>query len=542
MYACTRLDYDGSVRIREMKRIAEERGIRPSPPGGGPEGAGGTASKVAIIGAGPAGLSAAYFLNAAGVPVTVFEKAESAGGIVGSILPKFRIPREALERDIEYIRSGGAKFRFGAGEVDPSFLKSEGFEIIIVAVGAGQSSRLELPGRNTRVVPSLEFLTEFNRADPTELDPGRRVAVIGGGNTAMDSARAAGKLPGVESVTVLYRRTEAQMPADREEYEEALAEGIEFKFLRAPVRFDPDGTLTVEVMELGEEDDSGRPKPLSTGRTETFTVDTVVTAIGERPDPEVLSRFGIPAPGNGGKTGRTAEYPMEAAPGVYLIGDARTGPSTVVECIAEGREAADAVLRNLSGADDSPSRQTSREDRRVPASRAEAKAAGLPAGEIPTPVLADVRDRRTEAVPGSVRFEAENEVPAAKGESRRCLECGFFCGKCVEVCPNRANLALPFPGFRDEYQIIHLDGACNECGNCDTFCPWDGKPYTDKFTVFRTMEDFEASENSGLVEKDGEVRVRIDGSEYRWPADSPLPDEKAERIVRELVGRYRFLY
>ncbi len=523
MYVCTRLDYEGAVRIREMKRIAEERGLRSGPPEARSGGAAGKAPKVAIIGAGPAGLSAAFFLARAGIAVTVFEKESSAGGIVSTILPRFRIPREALERDIEYIRCAGVEFRFGAGDVDPSFLKEEGFETTIVAVGAGRSSRLELPGGNPKVIPSLEFLADFNLAlDTAEgiSDPGapayrgpdlgRHVAVVGGGNTAMDSSRAAGKLPGVEKVTVLYRRTEGEMPADREEYGEALAEGIEFLFLRSPVGFDPDGTLTVEIMELGEYDDTGRRKPVPTGRSEELTADTVITAIGERPDPEVLSRFGIPA----------AESPMEAAPGVYLIGDARTGPSTVAECIAEGRGAADAVLWAAA------------------AEGARGVVSGTPAGN---PVLADVLARRTEAVPGTASFEDGDEVRAAKLESRRCLECAFFCGKCVEVCPNRANLALPFPGFDDEYQIIHLDGACNECGNCDTFCPWDGKPYTDKFTIFSSPEDFEDSGNSGIAAAGDEYRVRCGKGEYRWPAAAPLPDARVELMVRELTRRYRFL-
>ena len=281
--ACTRLDYEGCLNIREIKKIAVEEGMegylkRWKKPEVTRDG------KVVVIGAGPAGLSAAYFLAREGFDVTVREREKDAGGVVRYVVPHFRITREQIESDVEHIRRHGVTFEFGADEkIDVDALKAEGFTYIVMGLGTYQTRPLSIEGENPNVIPSLDFLTEFNR-DPSRMNIGKRAVVIGAGDTAMDCARSALRCPGTDEVTVVYRRAFKQMPASREEYEYALEDGVPFHWLRNPERFDSDGTLTLRVMELGEKDASGRRRPVPTDATETMKADTLIYAIGDDPD------------------------------------------------------------------------------------------------------------------------------------------------------------------------------------------------------------------------------------------------------------------
>ncbi len=237
-------------RDQEDRRQARPAGVsraRP-PPGGGTER---PDIRAAVIGAGPAGLAASCFLARAGFQVTVFEKSRSAGGVVGNILPRFRIPAAAIRRDIRTIESLGVDFRFGAGrEFSIQALKTEGFKYIFIAIGAEVSRKLELAGDGRNVHDALSFLRSLRR-DGHFAGLGRRVAVIGGGNTAIDSARAAKRLKGVEEVAVVYRRTEKEMPADREELENAVRDGVAFEYLLSPEAFLGTGVLKCRKMRLG---------------------------------------------------------------------------------------------------------------------------------------------------------------------------------------------------------------------------------------------------------------------------------------------------
>ncbi|MFP4301961.1 MAG: putative selenate reductase subunit YgfK [Alkalispirochaetaceae bacterium] len=520
---CTRLDYEGCLNIREVKKLAVLNGMdeyKERLVARGELPAAGTGRRVAVVGAGPAGLSSAYFLAREGFSVTVLEREPNAGGVVSNVVPHFRISREAIESDIDMIRKLGVEFRFGVGaHVDIDALRSQGYEYIVLALGTYQSRPLPLEGDNPNVRPAYPFLIDFNR-NPEKLELGKRVVVVGAGDTAMDCARAALRSPGVEEVIVAYRRAEAQMPASEEEYELAREDGIAFHWLRNPERFDRDGTLTLRVMELGEPDDSGRRRPLPTEKTETITADTLIHSIGDDPEVEVLAEAGLNPDRRRGtvKTGPGGETEVE---NVFLVGDSRTGASTIVNCIAEGRRAAETICRK---ADPEWSRAE-----RIPTMNPETRAEEILAkkGEI----LAKPDPR--------VEYD---EVSFAETEGHRCLECNYICNKCVDVCPNRANIAVPLSALSavdpslagsgaalvaepyggpdlppgpapNRYQIIHLDAYCNECGNCGHFCPWEGRPYTDKPTIFSTAEDFEASENPGWLVADGSVRIRFDGGE-----------------------------
>lgn len=489
-YVCTRLDYEGCVNIRELKKIAVEAGgseyragwKRPEPTRG---------LNCAVLGAGPAGLSAAYFLAREGCEVTVFEREATAGGVVRNVIPEFRLPVEAIEHDIEFIAEHGVKFEFGADKgMSAAGLRERGFGPIVVAIGAEKENPLQMEGDRSRVVRSLDFLWDF-RGNASKVEVGPRVVVVGGGNTAMDAARAATSLPGVEEVRVLYRRTEAEMPADREEYQNAVADGVKFSFLRNPEKMTTDGQLTVRVMALGEPDASGRRRPLATDTTESMGADTVIAAIGERVDTEVLKRFGVPLNEDGGVSSRPATHETELE-NVYLIGDALTGPSTVVQCIAAGRAAADAILRKDSPDWDRP------------------EALPLPNVQQRLP---QITRRKIEITAQPNPHTYTDPAAFAATEYSRCLECSYICNKCVEVCPNRANIAVPTASedlFRDPFQIVHIDAYCNECGNCAQFCPWEeGAPYLSKPTIFSSRAEFESSSNDGwLIEADG-VTTRI---------------------------------
>ncbi|ABZ85180.1 uncharacterized protein ygfk [Heliomicrobium modesticaldum Ice1] len=530
-YHCTRLDYEGSVLIREMKRIAVKKGfseykekwILPVKR---------HTAKVAIMGAGPAGLASAYFLAREGFAVTVFERRESAGGTVRHIIPRFRISDEVIDADVRFIEEQGVKFVFNASpDLTPAALQSMGYAYVVVAVGAGAEKDFPIAGLSgfdsansdnavgsidsveaqavravagagakaeqktalPRMMSALSFLEHFNR-NPASLRLGKQVAVVGAGNTAMDAARTALRLPGVEKVTVIYRRTEKEMPAYREEYELALADGVEFLFLMNPEGVDGDGNLLCRVMRLGAPDASGRRRPEKTYEVKALPIDTLITAIGETIDMELLAKLGL-------AQGKTAEPQTNKStcatslPGVYLVGDASHGPSSVVKCIADGRRASDAICRAEDPA---------------------WKRASFIFGPADEDTVKAITAKKGGLIAQSdVPAEAGSEVDQNVGarEFRRCLECSSVCNKCVEVCPNRANIAVPVEGaatgFRNRFQIVHLDAYCNECGNCATFCPWDGRPYRDKPTLFSLRQDFEASRNPGFFVENDTVYVRV---------------------------------
>ncbi|PIE36205.1 putative selenate reductase subunit YgfK [candidate division KSB3 bacterium] len=513
MTKCTRLDYDGAVRIRDMKLLAttkgwdgymqryqeniEDNGIN-----------------VAVIGAGPAGLATAYFLRLGGFNVTVFERAASAGGVATNVLPSFRLPAEAIQQDIDFIQSHGVEFRFGVSEdfsiVD---LRSQGFQYIFIGIGAQISGDMVLSGRNTNVRHALDFLKAF-KLDPESILLGKSVAVVGGGNTAMDSARAATRVPGVEKVRILYRRTQEQMPADMEEFDNAIAEGVEFLPLMLPERFEPSSGLICRKMALGEPDTSGRRRPVPTDETIDLHVDAVITAIGEKVDVKLLQSCGLEL-GEDGWVAVNKETLETSIPGVFIGGDTYRGPSTVVESMADARTAAEAIIRK----------------------------------ELPDWQGFDIKEHlkttdKAEIIPQIVSRKAKVtdehpvEIDDTLGtlEASRCLECHVLCNKCVDVCPNRANVAIRINNdqFKDTFQILHLDPLCNECGNCGTFCPYNGKPYKDKLTLFGLQEDFENSENSGFLFTDakGSGTLRLNGSLYEFMCDAQ------GRCTIEMVGYY----
>lgn len=484
MYNCTRLDYEGAVSIREVKRIAAEQGEITHNVKGyiTNKQFNRLDTKVAVIGAGPAGLSVAYFLAKAGFKVTVFEKQDSPGGVVSHILPNFGIPVSAIKKDIAVIKVLGVNFQFGVSEeFSINDLNKEGYKYIFIGIGAEVSRELQLAGDNNHIYKALDFLKSFNK-NAGVLNLGRRVAIIGGGNAAVDSARAALKVEGVEKVFIIYRRTEEEMPADREEYLRALKEGVIFRTLLLPESFSRKGILKCRRMTLGEPDESGRRRPVPTEKTEEIAVDSVISAIGEIPDTRFLTTQGIKLE-NGNKPYADPETLETNVKNVFIGGDALRGPSTVVESIADAQKAAETIIK-----------------KELPEWKGLDK--DFDPGFNKKQQISEIYHKKGRLI--SIVISEDDRV-IAENEAGRCLECNVICNKCVDVCPNRANVGIEIDkgeNFQDAYQIIHLDGLCNECGNCATFCPYNGKPYKDKLTLFTTEEDFKNSTNNGFTVTD----------------------------------------
>ncbi|WP_321300793.1 putative selenate reductase subunit YgfK [uncultured Sphaerochaeta sp.] len=551
---CTRMDYEGAVRIRDMKRIAVENGFEEYKQlWEGPTDK--AEIKAAVVGAGPAGLSAAYFLARAGFDTAVFEREESAGGVVRHVIPGFRLPVEAIESDVEFIKAHGVQFNYGVDseKMTVEALREQGYSYIFYAIGSEVDNDIPLQGDRSRVRPSLSFLSAF-RKDPSTLSLGKHVVVVGGGNTAMDSARAATRIKGVEKVSVIYRRTEKEMPADHEEYGMAQDENVEFIFLANPERFDGN-MLTVRKMELGEMDASGRRRPVATEETFTIEADTMITAIGEHADTEKLTWYGVPVNEKGWAKADEETKESEVSD-VYVIGDAQSGPSTVVRCIASARSAVEAAIDKVLGPEEEESEHVHDEhcdhdhddddDAFEEEEMSDEERVQLENDE--NEFFADVTDKKSKIL--SSKEFGDKEFAAT--EAARCMECSYLCNKCVDVCPNRANVAIDVRNlglFADPFQILHLDAYCNECGNCETFCPYDGGPYRKKFTLFSRKDDFENSENSGFFAEGEDILVRLDGKTYECEMDADgilvgeeegITDEVAA-LIEEVYTSYSYL-
>lgn len=443
--ACHRAALDSAVAIRDLERFLADHGS----PGRLPDAPRISRGEIAVIGAGPAGLSCAYHLARLGHAPTIFDAAREAGGILRSGIPAYRLPRPVLDREVERVEAAGVRFKLDArlGQAF-SWEDLSGYAAVFLATGAGEERSLGLPGAPAGSVQSgLAFLAALNGGRPVAL--GRHLAVIGGGNAAMDVARSARRLG--SHVTVLYRRSRAEMPAFADEVAGAEAEGVQFRFLLAPVaaeRVDGNLRLTCQAMRLGPPDASGRPRPEPIpGALATLEVDGIVAAVGEDVNPAVLPR--TLAPG--------AVWDASGHPPVFLGGDLAGLRRTVADAIGSGRSGAMRVHRWL----------TLREPPVAPAPICPVPltAMRLPGFE-PAP-----RVRRVEREPASRLGDFREVVgglpdQAALAEARRCLSCGACtqCDRCWLACPDVAVLHEE-TGYR-----VDLD-HCKGCLLCVAECP-----------------------------------------------------------------------
>lgn len=495
---CMRNYYEETLHIRETKLAAASQAYNEILPALKAEGSV-AGKKVAIIGGGPAGLAAATFLSRAGVAVTVFERKEQLGGVVRNVIPEFRISADSIDKDVELCKAYGAEFKLGAEVTSVKALKAEGYTDVIVSIGAWKPGRSPLA--YGEVTDALEFLMEAKK-NGASMNIGKDVVVLGGGNTAMDVARAAKRLPGVENVRLIYRRTKRYMPADEEELQLAIEDGVEFLELLAPVGAE-NGKLKCSVMELGAPDASGRRSPVDTGRTEEYPADTIIAAIGETIDTSLYAELGVEMDAKGRPVVDANMMTTEA--GVYAVGDSRRGPATVVEAIADSAKAAAAI-------------------------------AGISYDKYAEENVA--ADEKLYTAKKGVQSRDTSKTP-----DDRCLGCPTVCEVCTDVCPNRANVAIHVPG-KCKAQIIHVDGMCNECGNCEVFCPYKGgRPYKDKFTLYWSEEDFLDSTNEGFLPLGGtQVKVRLDGKvETVDVAGETDLSADAVAVIRTVLKDYAYL-
>lgn len=506
-YKCTRLDYDESLLIRDMKKIAvlnaQDKHIAVIKPAEIR-----SRKKVAVIGAGAAGLATALFLRRNGMEATVMDKKDRPYGLVEYVIPEFRISGHMVRKDLELVKSHGVKFELG---IDENFsvneLKKE-YDYIVVATGAWKPGQISLKEGGEKTVNAIAFLENY-KAQKGNVNLGKHVCVIGGGNVAMDSARAARRVPGVESVSVVYRRTRQLMPADHEEIKLALAEGILFKELLSPSAYKA-GKLICEEMVLGDRDATGRRSPVPTGKMAELDADTVIVAVGEQVDGSILSKNGIELDSKGfPKVSSACETNI---PCVYVAGDIKRGPATIVKAIADGKAVAKDIL--------------ARE--------------GLSA-DFEKKALA-VNEEALYERKGILKDPVWDEI-----EAERCLSCENICELCVDVCPNRANAVIHIDrGFGSAHQVIHLDGMCNECGNCGVFCPHEGNPYKDKVTVFWSEEDFNDSTNKGFVVTDmakGICLVRgEDGETVKYTAGQEnAVSKEMDGVITSCISKYAYM-
>ncbi|MGE5541695.1 MAG: NADH-quinone oxidoreductase subunit NuoF, partial [Bacillota bacterium] len=350
---CRRAQIDQPIAIRTLKRFAadwelEHKGELPTFTR-----AESTGKKVAIVGSGPAGLTAAHYLALKGHQVTVFEALPVAGGMLAVGIPEYRLPKKLLAAEIESIRHLGVEIKTGVRigkDITVGQLKKQGYAAVFVAIGAHSDQKLGIEGEDLEdVVSGVKFLRDLNLGK----DPGvkgKKVAVIGGGNVAMDAARSALRL-GASEVTVVYRRRKEDMPAIPTEIEEAMHEGVEFAFLAAPARVTGAGgkvtTLECQRMNLGEFDKSGRRRPVpAEGATFALSVDMVIAAIGQVPEGDALegSGVGLSKGGTVEASSKTTATPVE---GIFAGGDCVTGPDTVIKAIAAGKRAAQEIDKYL---------------------------------------------------------------------------------------------------------------------------------------------------------------------------------------------------
>ena len=354
--ACTRGNVDRAVAIDEIKKFVAEMELKaenryiPPVKNFQPDVNYRYPEKIAVIGAGPAGLSCAFYLANMGYEnVTVFDRNPAPGGMLTHGIPSFRLERDVINAEIDVLREMGVHFQCNTEvgkDVTLAQLREEGYKAFYVAIGAQKSSPIGIPGDDMDgVYGGVDFLRAVNMNEKPAV--GKNVAVIGAGNVAMDVCRTVVRL-GAENTYIVYRRSQAEMPADPEEAAEAMEEGVQFKFLNAPVEvLGADGKVTglkVEIMELGEPDEKGRRKPVGTGKYETIEVDTVIGAIGQRVEWGSLDVGELKTDKKNLAEADPVTY-QTAQKDIFVGGDVYTGPKFAIDAIAAGRSGAESIHR-----------------------------------------------------------------------------------------------------------------------------------------------------------------------------------------------------
>lgn len=541
---CTRNNYDNPLLIRDIKRYATDYGAKNF-----------NLSKidnnikVGVIGAGPAGLAAAYYLAKFGCKVKIFEANDYSGGMVYSAIPKFRLEDGVYLDDLERIKELGVEIEYKR-QIDSSEFKElqKEYNYVFIGVGAQETKKLYIDGEELdNVIEPVEFLSNIKQ--DVKIDLGNKVAIIGGGNTAMDAARTAKRIVGNNGdVVILYRRTRKEMPAEDAEIQAAIDEGIELVELVAPLKINGTNSvksITCQKMQLSEPDESGRAKPIPIPNSEfDIKVDIIIPAIGQNVVLDFIPDMNLETNINTGETN------LE---NVFAGGDAVRGASTVVDAIGDGKRSAYSILNDAKV----KVQKGSEHSKSVTDLDIQKKVINREYG-ISVPKHTDDHKLNFDLIH---RTMTKEEVIQ---EADRCLYCDEVCSMCVYVCPNLANMSfktqpietvvqvvnqrnglvtindVKVMNFEQSTQIINIADFCNECGNCTTFCPTDDDPYKTKPIFYLSEKSFKDEDNGYLFtgeylkHKDGDSIeiMKIEGDHLLYSNDhiSAIIDRTNMRI------------
>lgn len=486
-FMCVRGRIDTPVSIKFLKAFAAERAMSEGTYRN-PQKAPDQGKRICVIGAGPGGLSAAYYLALKGYGVHVIEALPTAGGMIMVGIPRYRLPREVIDREVGMLEELGVTFAFNTrfGEdVTLDQLQAEGYDAFFFAIGAHKAYKLGIPGEGDfpQTVEAIDLLRRVALGERRM--PGKRVVVVGGGNVAIDAARTCLRL-GSPEVTIAYRRTRHEMPADEEEVEQAEEEGVRFSFLTIPAKIVGQDNkvhgLSCVRAQLVQREGSSRMSPVPVlGSEYLMEADVVISAIGQKVDQLCLGELETMDWTRRGTIDVNMVTMETSLEGIFAAGDAVTGPATVIEAIGGGKRAAEAIDRYLLGIPQ-PLMPP------VPVRRRRESCIEVPAGtktviKRPTMDMLNLDRRRTTFQQVELGY-TENMV---REEARRCLRCDICrrCGKCVTVCRDKMGISALELGYLDFDHPGHTDlrvteERCIACGACAANCPNDAMKIEDR--------------------------------------------------------------
>jgi putative selenate reductase len=556
--ACKQSQHDASVSIRVLKRVAADYAMQNKTDALPESNVEKQQDKVAIIGSGPAGLTAAHYLSLQGYPCTIFESESEPGGLLRYAIPAFRLPKDIVNHEIERIQQQGVEIvcntLIGKEHKTLESLQEEGFKAIFIATGAYQSRKMNIPGEDAK--ECFDCLTYLHAvANNEEVALGNNVAIIGGGSAAVDAARVA-KRQAKGEVYLIYRRSKEQMPANREEILELELEGIKIYELTMPlqviVQDDHVQAIECQRTRLDKLGADGRPMPIPVPNSQfQLPIDSVIVAISQDPNVQNLSDLSMETSQNGNLIVQTNQQTNQE--NIFAGGDVVRGASTIVEAMADGKKAARTIVAYLQ-------EKQIVDVQHAPYERDyEARTPWQYSVQHPEQLPADQRNNFHE-------IESVLSQEQAMQEAHRCLQCDLQCNNCVEVCPNRAYFTIEVPTEETPYnvlgykqgniipienaiyqiknchQIINLAEICNECGNCENFCPEIGSPYKVKTALFTSLENLQNDTRDGFYIQHMDVQTNVWARYKNLMHRMTISHEQDEATLENAMIRIKIRY